>query len=78
MVLRPAADGFPVDFTIDLWDGNNWLTGASKRGVAAPDGPMEVTLDVVATTNRLRIHATRLGQAGSDRVLRLAEIELYR
>lgn len=76
VVLYPAGEGFPVDFTIDVWDGARWVTRVTRANVAPATEPVVVPLGQRDRTNRIRIHVSELGRIGADRALRLAEIEL--
>jgi len=79
IVLYPAADGFPVDFTVDVWDGEKWLPRVSMTDYAQPTGPQMFPFPSTESTDRVRVHATKLrAVAGGDRVMRLAEIQLFR
>lgn len=77
VVLHPVADGFPIDFTIEVWDGERWLTRVTRRDEPPPRGPQSYALGQLDATNRVRIRATRLSTSGSHHVLRLGEIELF-
>jgi hypothetical protein len=78
IVLTPAADGFPVDFVVDLWDGATWLPRITKTDMPQPTGPVKLNFPGREATDQIRLRATKLRQVGSDYVLRLAEIELFR
>ena len=83
VVLYPAADGFPLDFTIEVWDGKKWVQRREMRWSSEPYNAMVVEMFEGGTggtdwTTKFRIKATRLRRAtGSPNfVLRFAEIEL--
>jgi galactan 5-O-arabinofuranosyltransferase len=78
IVLTPAADGFPVDFAIELWDGEKWLPRIAKTSYPDSRDPQRFSFPQMEATDQIRIRATKLRQVGGDYVLRLAEIELYR
>jgi hypothetical protein len=78
IVLVPAADGFPVDLEIDLWDGTKWLPRIALGDLPEPSGPQTYHFMMMEATSRLRVRATKLRKVGNDYVLRLAGIELLR
>src|SRR6185503_6985373 len=67
VVLFPRNDdiylarGFPVDFTIDVWNGATWLTRVVRTGYPAPGNQGQTFSWAGDTTDRIRIHVTRLG-----------------
>jgi hypothetical protein len=84
VILYPRSDGpnlgkgFPVNFTIDVWDGANWISR-----VVCTDYPTPTTADGEVftwgrtdTTNMIRINATVLSLVDGYR-LQFAEIEVY-
>lgn len=74
--LTPAADGFPVEFTIDLWDGYQWQPRIFKTDFPQPTEPELYYFPHLEVTGRIRVHARKLRRVGDDYVFRLAEIEL--
>jgi hypothetical protein len=83
IVLFPRDDdgwiggGFPVDFTIDVWTGASWLTRVTKVGYKIPMTGQAFTWSG-DTTDRIRIHATKLGNVPTyGYFLQLAEVEVY-
>jgi hypothetical protein len=78
VVLEPADGGFPIDFTIDVWDGTRWLTRVSRTNMVSPTGAQTFTWGGFDRTDKIRLRATKLAQIGTDHVLRLAEIQVLR
>jgi galactan 5-O-arabinofuranosyltransferase len=78
IVLVPAGEGFPVDFTIDVWDGEHWLPRVTQQGYRPTPGPQSFTWGRVERTNQVRLHVTKLGPIGNQFGLRLAELEVHR
>jgi hypothetical protein len=84
VVLQAAAEGFPADFTIEVWTGDEWQVRLSQRGYQAFWGAELFSWNQSETTNRIRIRATKLGALatkdtmGGAYALRLREIEVYR
>lgn len=83
VVLFPRDDdgwvggGFPVDFTIDVWTGASWLTRVTKVGYQIPMTGQAFTW-AGDTTDRIRIHVTKLGNVPAyGYFLQLAEVEVY-
>jgi arabinofuranosyltransferase len=83
VVLHPRTDGghagsgFPIDFSIQVWNGTAWVDRVVKAGFPRPDAPQTFSLGEPVVTNRLRVHATRLQNVPEDGyVLQLAEIEV--
>ena len=77
ITLVPAGEGFPVDFTIELWDSRQWVTRVTRTGYQPSDGPQTFTWGRREFTGRIRLHATKLGRIGDKFGLRLAEFEVY-
>lgn len=75
-----AGQGFPQDFTIDVWNAatSTWVTKATVTGLSAP-GPAGQTYSWTAvSSDRVRVHATKLGLVpGVGYYLQVAEVELY-
>jgi galactan 5-O-arabinofuranosyltransferase len=84
VVLEAWGDGFPVDFTIEVWNGSEWQTRLSQRGYRAFWGPEVFSWNRTETTERIRIRATRLapvepaGSISRGFALRLREIEVFK
>lgn len=83
IILHAAADGFPLDFAIDVWNGSEWVTRRDLRYAPEPYGGMLVELFTggyggsdLTTGFRLRAKKLRKAKGSDDYVLRLAEIEL--
>jgi hypothetical protein len=84
IVLYPRNDagnvgaGFPIDFTIEVWDGANWITRVTRTGYPQPGNSGQVfTWNLMDTTNLIRIAGTNLRQVGSDGYLmQLAEVKV--
>ena len=77
ITLVPAGDGFPVDFTIELWDSRQWVTRVSRTDYRPTDGPQTFHWGRREFAGRIRLRATKLGQIGNKFGLRLAEFEVY-
>jgi hypothetical protein len=76
-VLDPAIDGFPIDFTIAVWDGKQWQVRVTQTDHANPGLAAQVyALGRTDFTDRVRVTATRLRVSHGHYVLRLAEIKL--
>lgn len=79
-----ASDGFPLDFTIELWTGERWVERISRHDYVPTYGPEIFALSIPETTNRIRIRATKLsavepvGTIGRGYAFRIREIEVYR
>lgn len=78
VVLVPGREGFPVDFTIDVWDGAQWLPRVTRRGYQPGSGPQLFTFGRSDHTDLVRLHVTRLGRIGDRFGLRLGELEVFR
>lgn len=82
VVLFPRNDpgnvgaGFPVDFTIQVWNGASWITRVAMTNYPQPSSGQSFTFGP-DTTDRIRIDATRLRGVGGVYYLQLAEIEVY-
>jgi galactan 5-O-arabinofuranosyltransferase len=78
LLLFPASDGFPLDLSVDVWDGQRWVNRREVRYLPEPYESSLIDLPRQDGTTAIRLRATRLRQAkgSSDYVLRLAEIEL--
>ncbi len=78
--------GFPVDYTLCVWDGLKWCEVASDNDVKIGnfEGNAEVTLKqynfsaIDTNAVRLTVHKnSAVNQNGTDFALRLAEMEVY-
>jgi hypothetical protein len=84
VILQSSAGGFPVDFTIDVWNGERWLPRLSRRDYTPTYGPELFSWNRREKTDRIRIHATRLAPVapirtlGGGYALRLGEIGVYK
>ncbi len=73
-----VGDGFPLDFTIEVWDGTTWLTRVSRTSYPMPATGQAFTWGFSDRTDRIRIRATRLRQVGADGyLLQFAEVGIY-
>jgi arabinofuranosyltransferase len=74
VVLYPALDGagFPVDVTIQIWDGAHWIDRATRTGMTA--AVQTLAWSPADRTSRVRVLATKLPAAAKPE-LKLAEIE---
>jgi hypothetical protein len=77
-LLVPAPEGFPVDFTIDVWDGTKWITRVSERGYHAPPVPQLFAWGRPDRTDAVRVHVTKLGPVTGGYALALREVELLK
>lgn len=78
--------GFPADFTVSIWDGNEWKEVARKTGASvgavgtAVENVKPISFEFPAVEgNTVRINVTKQGAlntAGTQFALRLAEIEV--
>jgi galactan 5-O-arabinofuranosyltransferase len=78
VVIAPAPDGFPVDFTLEVWDGAQWLVRVKETNYPQPTTKQTFDLGRMEGTPQFRLRATKLRKVGNDYVLKLNEIELYR
>ncbi|HEX4452153.1 MAG TPA: discoidin domain-containing protein, partial [Kofleriaceae bacterium] len=71
--------GFPINFTIQVWNGLTWLTRVTETSYPRPGNqPQVFSWGFSDTTNKIRIDATTLGpDANGDYVMQFAEIELH-
>jgi galactan 5-O-arabinofuranosyltransferase len=78
VLLFPASDGFPLDLSVDVWDGERWVNRREVRYLPEPYESTLIDLPRQDGTTAIRVRATRLRKAtnSSDYVLRLAEIEV--
>jgi hypothetical protein len=77
IILVPAGEGFPVDFTIELWDSRQWVTRVSRHDYQPSDGPVTFMWGRREFAGRIRLRATKLGRIGDKFGLRLGEFEVY-
>lgn len=86
VVLYPRNDypwaglGFPQDFTIDVWDApsGTWVTEANVVGHPVPGNAGEEYTWTAASSQWVRIRATKLGLvSGYGYYMQLAEVEIY-
>jgi arabinofuranosyltransferase len=74
---QPAVGiGFPVDFSIQIWDGTRWIDRVTKSGYPRPSGPETFAMPAGDVTDRIRIHATKLSDDGDGPRMQLAEVEV--
>jgi len=82
MLMHAPISGFPIDFTIDVWTGNRWVTCVSRTDYH-PSFETEFFVWNKIRSSRLRIHITKMNpvdagtQARDAYAVRLREIELY-
>jgi hypothetical protein len=82
IVVEAAGPGFPVDFDIDVWDGERWLPRVTRTGYTSVYGA-ELFVFPTDRTARVRLHVTKMSQVDSHGAMpdayavRLAEISLY-
>ena len=78
VVIDPAPDGFPVDFTLEVWDGSQWLVRVKKTNYPQPTKQETFDLGRMEGTPAFRLRATKLRKVGNDYVMKLNELGLYR
>lgn len=77
VVLHPAADAFPTELTVEVWDTIQWHVRAWRRDIH-PESPVRIYWGRLDETNLVRIRARKLGRTNDGkRAFRLAEVELY-
>lgn len=81
VILYPRTEptvgvGFPIDFSIQVWDGVRWIDRVQQTGYPRPAGPQTFTWGTEDVTNRIRISATKLADDGDGARLQLAEVEV--
>ena len=72
------AEGFPVDFTVSVWNGTEWKNVATKTGVTATEA-YEINFAEI-DGRAVKIEVTKLGpsdNANEPYTLQLAEVEIY-
>lgn len=77
VAITPANDGWPENFTIEVWNGTEWLTRWTGVGVKKPKDKLWIWWGRPDRTPRVRLHATRLGKVEGGYALRIADIGLY-
>jgi hypothetical protein len=73
-------DGFPVDFTIDVWNGSGWNNAITRTGYAKPGNAVQTFTFASENTNRIRIQGSSLRPISSDSNkyrMQLNEIEVF-
>lgn len=82
IVLYPRTDpdrvgmGFPIDFSIQTWDGTAWVDRVTRTAFPRPDAAQSFSFTPV-TTSRVRIFATKLQNVpADDYVMQFAEISV--
>ncbi|HEX4418960.1 MAG TPA: discoidin domain-containing protein [Kofleriaceae bacterium] len=79
VALIPAIDAFPVDFTIEVWDSQQWLPRVTRTNYHVTDRtPQVFSWTPQDQANRIRLHVTKLGRSGDHFALRLAEFQVFR
>lgn len=85
VVLYPRNDpgrvalGFPIDFTIKVWDGSQWLTRVTRTDYPKPDSsPQVFTWSTRDRASKIWIEATKLRteDSGPWYVLQFAEVRV--
>ena len=69
--------GFPIDFTVSVWDGNAWKNVATKTGVTTTGA---YVIDFAEIDGKaVKVEVTKLGASDNEGefVLQLAEVEIY-
>jgi hypothetical protein len=81
---QAANEGFPRDFTIEVWSGDRWVERVSRHDYVPTYGPEIFSFALPEITDRIRIRATKLspvspvGTIGRGYAFRIREIEVYR
>jgi galactan 5-O-arabinofuranosyltransferase len=78
VIIRPADDGFPVDFDIEVFDGAAWHPRVHLTNQTMPKQPLVLSWSPRDYTNGVRLRATKLGAVKGGYGLRLGEIEVMR
>lgn len=75
-ILNSSSCAFPVNFTVSLYNGQNWIVVKDASDVSVSSA---FEIDTAATeATALRITATKLGEADNgEYALQLAEIEVF-
>ena len=71
--------GFPVDFTVSVWNGTKWVVVTTKTGVVKNTAD-PVSLNITPTVcNALKIDVTKMGESenAGKYTLQLAEIQAF-
>lgn len=77
IALVPGPEGYPADFTIDVWD-QKWIPRLRLHDQQRPAERQVIVLKHTERTNGVRIHVTRLGTLGSGYGFSLGELEVRR
>lgn len=77
VVLVPAPEGWPVDYTIEVSDGFRWYTRVTRTGDTKPSGPLELSLGQTDVASVMRIRVTKLGAVDGGYALRLADLMVF-
>lgn len=74
---RAGVYGIPEDFTIDVYNGEEWITVAEETGYKTQNWWSKVITPIVG--NKVRLHATKLGatDSGSKYAVQLGEIMVF-
>ena len=76
VTLYPAAndgEGFPVTVSVATWEGEHWVTKATRTDLTTGTQPVSLAW-AAATTSRIRITATHLRLLRGEYVAQLAEV----
>ncbi|MBQ2987268.1 MAG: hypothetical protein IJE23_07300, partial [Tyzzerella sp.] len=84
IILFPAINGssyiggFPVDFTVSVWDGSKWVQVAEKTEYASGIKGLSIEVDSIEC-NAVKVEATKLSVSsdGTNYALQLSEIEAW-
>jgi len=75
-----TGEGFPVDFTIDVWNGSGWNNAITRSGYVKPGNAVQTFTFASENTNRIRIQGTGLRPISADNNayrMQLNEIEVF-
>ena len=78
--LNNIGEGFPSDFTIDVWNGSSWNNVITRTGYAKPGNAVQTFTFPSQNTNRIRVQGTNLRPITTENNayrMQLAEIEVF-
>lgn len=78
--VESGYNGFPVDFTISIWNGKKWVEVVNKTDYPVPTSEFQVFNFEATKGSKIKLNVTKLGATPSGNgvyALQLAEIEAY-
>ena len=72
--------GFPVDFTIDVWNGSSWNNVITRTGYVKPGNAVQTFTFPTQNTNRIRVQGTNLRPISTENNayrMQLTEIAVF-